>query len=231
MSPSAGEGATGLSNSPFDACAEEGSKVSDTSTAFRKKKTPTQLRRERKKRQKERERRQRELEKKQELEVRVTKDLETEMKGEREDESKQHNQYEQLSSRPSNNAIVDCSCIQENTQLAKLLSSDSEPNPESQPTHSSSSSLTKSVDNEEELREGLESQNQQEIHEESKETETSPTAMISVLGKQVSTKGNFEGGKPSMVMLTEEARAGVKINQQASCQVTLTTTQEAVHTG
>ena len=154
-----GTGAGRFSSSSVDTCGER-SKTGDPNTALRKKKTPTQLRRERKKRQKERERRQRELVKQQQMELKTTKDSETESK---EDEKKQSNQDEQTSSRSIIDALADDKHTQQDAIL-DLSSSDSEHNPESSsnsPTHSSSS-LTKSMDNDKPLGEDSGIQDQRE---------------------------------------------------------------------
>ena len=216
-----GSGAGQFSSLSLDTCGER-SKIGDPNIALRKKKTPTQLRRERKKRQKERERRQRELEKQQQMEGKITKDSETTEA--KKDERKQSNQDEQI-----NDTIADDKYTQQEALLGELSSSDSEQNPESSsnsPTHSSSS-LTKSVDNDEPLVEDPEIQNQRELNEAAVAIE-GPKPVTTIM--KSATEEQLQEVKPSMVMLTEESRAEVKILQQAGCQAMLTTTQETVIT-
>lgn len=219
-------------SSSVDTCGER-NKTGDPNTALRKKKTPTQLRRERKKRQKERERRQRELEKQQQMEHKTAKDSETESK---EDDKKQSSQDKQTSPRSTNDAIVDDKHTQD-TILGELSSSDSEHNPESSsnsPTHSSSS-LTKSMDNDEPLGVDPEMKNPQESLSCSTES-NEEVATIEKEPKPASTgvksaqEEQLQEEKPSIVMLTKESRAEVKIHQQAGCQAMLTTTQDTVAT-
>ena len=220
-----GSGAGQFSSSSLDTCGER-SKIGDTNIALRKKKTPTQLRRERKKRQKERERRQRELEKQQQMEGKITKDSETAET--KKDERKQSNQDEQI-----NDTIEDDKYTQQDVILGELSSSDSEHNPESSsnsPTHSSSS-LTKSVDNDEPLGEDAEIQSQRGCSGELNEAAVAiegPKPVSTIM--KSATEEQLQEVKPSMVMLTEESRAEVKILQQAGCQAMLTTTQETVIT-
>ena len=231
-------GAGRFSSSSVDTCGER-CKTEDQNTALRKKKTPTQLRRERKKRQKERERRQRELEK-QQLDNKTMKDSETETKGEKEGEKKQSHQNEQTSPGPTNNAIADDNTdkhTQQDTLTGELSSSDSESSGNS-PTHSSSS-LTKSVDNDEPLGEDPELQNQRANLEESNEEEAvieeepNPASTVTESAEQeeqVPRKDKLQEEKPSTGMLTEEARGEVKINQQVDHLATLTTTQDTLLT-
>lgn len=218
-----------FSGSSVETCGER-SKIGDPNTALRKKKTPTQLRRERKKRQKERERRQRELEKQQQMEGKLMKDSETAET--KKDEGKQSDQNEQI-----NITIADNKHTQQDAILGEFSSSDSEHNSESSsnsPTHSSSP--TKSVDNDEPLADDPGIQNQREdlrCSGESNEAEVAAQGPKPVSSSQITesaTEEQLQEVQPSMVMLTEEARAEVKILQQAGCQAMLTTTQETVIT-
>ena len=219
-----------FSSSSVEASGER-SKIGDPNTVLRKKKTPTQLRRERKKRQKERERRQRELEKQQQMEGKLMKDSETAET--KRDERKQSDQNEQINI----TTIADDKHTQQDVVL-EFSSSDSEHNPESSsnsPTHSSSS-LTKSVDNDEPLADNPGIPNQREDLSrsgQSNEAEVAvqrPKPVSSLQITESATEEQLQEVKPSMVMLTEEARAEVKILQQAGCQAMLTTTQETVIT-
>ena len=220
-----GSGVGQFSSSSLDTSGER-TKIGDPSTALRKKKTPTQLRRERKKRQKERERRQRDLEKKQQMEGKIMKDSQT--IGIKNDERKQSDQDEQR-----NDAIVGDKHTQQDAILGELSSSDSEHNPESSsnsPAHFSPS-LTKSVDNDEPLREDPTQQEDLSCSGESNEAEVAIDEPIPVsTGTESAREEKLEEVKPSMVMLTEEAKAEVKILQQTGCQAMLTTTQNKVTT-
>ena len=222
-----GSGAGQFSSSSLDTCGER-SKIGDPNTAMRKKKTPTQLRRERKKRQKERERRQREMEKQQQTEGKTVKGTETAET--KKDERKQSNQDEQ-----TNDTNAGEKYSQQDAVLGEPSSSDSEHSPESScnsPTHSSSS-LTKSVDNDEPQAEDPEIPAQREnlsCFEESNEAaaaikEPKPVSTVT----ESATEERIQEVKPNtgMVML---ARAEVKILQHAGMQAMLTTTQETITT-
>ncbi len=162
------------------------------------------------------------------MEGKAIKDSET-----AETKKDESNQKEQI-----NIGIAGDKHTQQDAILAELSSSDSEHNPESSsnsPTHSSSS-LTKSVDNDEPLADDPGIHHPREdlsCSGESIAAEVAlkgPKPVSSSRITKSATEEQLQEVKPSMVMLTEEARAEVKILQKAGCQATLTTTQETVIT-
>lgn len=253
LSTTGTRGAGQFSTSTIDVTGERGKTSDQNNTAMRKKKTPTQLRRERKKRQKERERRQRELEKRSEVQLKEQtedKDSETETKVMiRGDHCNQSDNEEQIISSPDHELaslaaeittlgegdVKTTTIAGHHSSLAdKLLSSDSERQPESScsnsqdhsPAHSTSSSTEKNLDDDVPIREDQQEaqanpqccsgsrETNEEVESVTTEEDTVFSEVTSTADRPLQQDGVNRDRSPSLVVLTGEVASEVKINHK-----------------